>query len=76
MRAVVVLESNTDGRNVCSCASQLLLLLRRAFGTRPTPTWMQKERRRFIQVRPRTAIERAPSLMRGCAYAMHEASYS
>ena len=62
---------------VCSCASQLRAALpSRAFGTRPIQSRMQKDRPRFFKVRPRTAIERAPSSQHGCMHAVHVASCS
>ena len=50
------------GRRVRLCAIQETLLLELAATRRPTTRCMQKEQLEFIKVRPRTAIERAPSL--------------
>ena len=49
-------------RRVRLCAIQERLLLELAATRRPTTRCMQKEQLEFIKVRPRTAIERAPSL--------------
>ena len=55
-------ESVVVDRFVCSCAEQAMVVSRRASGTRSIPGRVQKDRPQKVKVRPRTALERAPSL--------------
>ena len=56
-------EGHTVGRFARSCAAELLLLLKPASRGRPMLSWTQKDRPQTLKVRPRTAIERATSIM-------------
>ena len=57
-----VLRGGMCSRRAWSCALQERPLSTTEATTRPSMRCMQKDRRQSVKVRPRTAIERAPSL--------------